>query len=353
MADRNFVETVNAAIDRLNAGMSMEDCLRDFPDDASQLRPLLESGLLVRRILPSETELAAARSRSAERLEQALAQTPRRTQPVVRPFIWRMAQVAALFLLLFGVTGLTAESSLPGDTLYPLKRLTEGARMLLTGASFDERRISEIQTLLAQGRTETVQFSGVVEATGERWQVEGIPIMPPASVSDDIQVGDRVQVAGETTLEQVVRATSIVLLDDNTLPLTPSATPTVTVSATQMPTATVTATATASPTITPLASATRTPSSSPTITPLPSATASATTVPTLVFTPTPRPVIPVLPTVTDDDDDDDGDDNDSDNSGRGSGSSGRGGGSDDDGGDDGGSGDSGSSGGDDNDDDGD
>jgi uncharacterized membrane protein YgcG len=336
MADLRFADTLNTAIDRLNAGISIDDCLRDFPDDAAQLRPLLESGLLVRSILPSEMELASARSRSAERLERALAQTARRAPTSIRPFVWRMAQMAALLVLLFGIAGVAAESSLPGDTLYPLKRLTEGARTLVSGASFDERRSAEIQALLVQGRTEQVQFSGIVEATGDYWRVGGIRVLPPATVPDHIQIGDRAEVQGETTREQVVRATSIRLLDDNTLPLTPSATITATPASTHTPTATLT------PTSAPTTTAALTASPSPGV--IPTRTIAPTLTPTQPVIPTSAPVISP-PVATDDDDDGD------DNSGSGSGNSGRGGGDDDGGGDDNGGSDNSGGGGDDSDDD--
>lgn len=80
----------------------------------------------------------------------------------------RGAAVAALAAVLLVVIGLTqpvlvaaAEDSLPGDALYPVKGALEGAQMALTrgkadqielNLAFADRRESELQALVAQGR---------------------------------------------------------------------------------------------------------------------------------------------------------------------------------------------------------
>jgi len=75
----------------------------------------------------------------------------------------RVAIVVAIVLILSGIGGATyaAQGSLPGDTLYPLKTVTEQLALRLPsddvtraerGQSFADRRVEEIADLAAQGR---------------------------------------------------------------------------------------------------------------------------------------------------------------------------------------------------------
>lgn len=295
MVNPQLIERFNDCVERLLSGATVDECLRQYPDDAAALRPLLESGQVVRRLQPTNAEIAAAQARGQARLDHILAQPYVARRAPSRRWVSTLAGLAALFLLLFAGAAYAAESTLPGDALYPLKLFTENVRGAVGGEAvrevFAARRVDEVRDLLALGRSVFVTFAGVVDdINGAAWRVEGIPLLvtDATRVDDDIDVGDQVQVSGLTTPDSTLLASELGLLDDRQTPptpqptlvptlalsatatITPSLTPTLTLTATatQTETATVTATVTPSPTATP------TPSATPSL--APSATAPAT-----------------------------------------------------------------------------
>lgn len=315
MLNPQLTERFNDCVDRLLAGATVEDCLRLYPDDAAALRPLLESGQVVRRIQPTDAEVAAAQARGQARLDFVLAQSYVRRTPA-RRWVSTLAGLAAVFVLLFAGAAYAAESTLPGDALYPLKLFTENVRGAVGGESvrqaFAARRADEVRDLLALGRSAFVTFAGDVEARdGAVWRVAGISLLvtDATSVDDGIDVGDGVEVSGVTTPERTLLASAIRLMDDRQI-TPPSPMPIMT------PLATLTAQPTASATLT------------ATITPSPTRT--------LPPSPMPQPTVEPQSDPEPEDDDNSGSNSGSgsSNSGSGSGNSGSGGGDDDDGGDD-------------------
>lgn len=306
MAERDFlIEAFNDCAERLRAGESLDDCLRRYPQQAAELRPMLLGIEALRRARPPVHEVEQARISARFRFEAALQNEPGKRRGGM--FILRyVAAAAAVLIIGFGALTALAQSALPGDALYGIKLAGEHALMALAGSSdgerLNDRRIAEIEALLEAGRAEAVTFEGEVGTqTGPDWQIGGLSITVAADTSGagDIRTGDRVRVSGYTTPEGELIAQSLLLLERG---LTPP---------------------TATPIPSPIPSAT--PSPSPTIT----ATASPTRVPTL--TPLPATATPFAAAPTDDHGGDSGDDDDEaddDHSGSG------GGGQDDDGEDD-------------------
>ena len=105
----------------------------------------------------------------------------------VAPFFRRRALVALSLVLCLSITWGTmsrAGGALPGDALYPVKRVTEQVRLAL---SFDpdtrhqyqqalaETRREETGELVRLGRTAQVEFQGeLVEVRSDIWQVDGL-----------------------------------------------------------------------------------------------------------------------------------------------------------------------------------
>src|SRR5262245_5999769 len=107
---------------RLASGESIDACLRDFPERAGELRPLLETAAALRTWQPPALSLEV-RAAARERARAALA--ARRAGPWPRSWDqlwgWRGARIAlplalALVLLLgtLGIGVAAAQSSLPG-----------------------------------------------------------------------------------------------------------------------------------------------------------------------------------------------------------------------------------------------
>ena len=74
MASYDVFDAFNDCIDRLNAGQSLDDCLRAHPQHADRLRPLLETAILVQRARPAVLPGAKMRVR-----EQVMQAAPRRS----------------------------------------------------------------------------------------------------------------------------------------------------------------------------------------------------------------------------------------------------------------------------------
>jgi len=143
------------------------------PDD---LRPLLGLAAELRRTLAPAAATEGMRQRVLSRVlqrvrMQARASHRRPSTEQRRPWILRPAYAIAglaLAALLTFSTGVAyaAESTLPGDALYPVKRGLEEVRLALSAtvegdaeltASFADRRLAEIEGLTARGRWDDVE----------------------------------------------------------------------------------------------------------------------------------------------------------------------------------------------------
>ena len=148
----------------------------DLPQSASDdLRPLVALAAELRRSLAPAASTVLIRDRVLSRvLRQARAQTPaarrRSATERRRPLILRPAYAIAGLALTLGLTfgtgaAYAAESTLPGDALYPVKRSLEEVRLALSvtaagdaalAASFTDRRLAEVETLTERGRWDDV-----------------------------------------------------------------------------------------------------------------------------------------------------------------------------------------------------
>jgi hypothetical protein len=166
---------------RLQSGTAtVEDCLRDHPELAVQLAPLLQTAQRAGHLLAASGPTAEYRKQSQARLLNQLraasraergrstGRAPGRRLPVSLRG-WKPAYALAglaLALALIGsgvaVAGAAAES-LPGDGLYGLKRGLEEITLILSTSAagdaelllgFAGRRVAEAQALIEAGREE-------------------------------------------------------------------------------------------------------------------------------------------------------------------------------------------------------
>jgi hypothetical protein len=169
---------------------TVEDCLRDYPELADQLGPLLRTALRAGDLLAPSGPSAAYREASEARLLNRLrgSQAAERAQrgreheqaarghrqeraagrrSTLRPRAWKPAYALAGLALAVALIGSSvgvasaAAGSLPGDRLYGVKRGLEevslalsvtdaGDATLLLG--FADRRLAEAQALIEAGR---------------------------------------------------------------------------------------------------------------------------------------------------------------------------------------------------------
>ncbi|MFN3373114.1 MAG: DUF5667 domain-containing protein [Chloroflexus sp.] len=339
MMDKSLENILNNCIDALAAGESLEEILARYPAEAAALQPLLTTAASLFELATEPSAEARIASRRAF-LQQAAIYRP-------KPAFWqRLTLIAAGILMLLMLVGgglaWAAESALPGDPLYAIKRSVEQIQLTFNAnneqlsARIEERRRSEVTALIQRHREVAVEFSGKLEeVTPQRWSVSDIPVIIDSTtqVQGQPSIGSEVVVSGRTiSAISAVQATTIIVItstnddDDNhdtlqptsvtltaTLPAeaTGIATNTPTPTATMTPSATSTATATITPTLPPLrtvvlptmtttsAAPTAIPAMTPTLTPLrtvvlPTVTPSSTAVP---MPPTVTPAPPPSPTV--------------------------------------------------------
>ncbi len=153
----------------LDGRATLEQCLARYPQHAARLAQVLPLALKAREALqpPPAREPGRMPASLEARLRAAAAQrrprpSPGRAVPALRPAIALAAALAAV-LLLGATTGaaLAAQSALPTDALYPVKRGLEEIQLLLSPTrvgdaalleAFAERRLQEVEALAAAGR---------------------------------------------------------------------------------------------------------------------------------------------------------------------------------------------------------
>ena len=124
-------------------------------------------------------------------------------------------------------TGLVraASTTLPGDNLYPVKRTWEDVLLLFTfnlqqrealEIEHENKRLEELNELFAEGRSEKVDFAGLVTLqNGDQWLVAGFPVVISAQTEmpdQQVAVGSAVRVIGVTGGDGIVLAERVKLL---------------------------------------------------------------------------------------------------------------------------------------------
>lgn len=148
---------LDECLERLRRGETVEECLARYPARAQELEPLLRVAAQL-YVAPRPRLAPAVRFAMQEQLHRAIA--AKRPRPARRPLMVRFAFTMALLLAVI-LTGASlvnvAAGSLPGDFLYPAKRVAEDARLTLTwGAAARARlhleraqaRLTELERLL-------------------------------------------------------------------------------------------------------------------------------------------------------------------------------------------------------------
>ncbi|MCW5853835.1 MAG: hypothetical protein KIT87_27455 [Anaerolineae bacterium] len=172
-------EKLDQAIGRVQAGASIETVLAAEPGFRAELEPLLRTAITVQ-----QTPLPAVRQQARQAGEHRLVQAARaRRHAAVRPVwaaLWalvstfnaprgplRQVFIGAMALLLFvssSLVGVTraAATSLPDDTLYPVKLVAEQVQLALAPSpearaqlhlAFAQERLREVQAAVEAGRS--------------------------------------------------------------------------------------------------------------------------------------------------------------------------------------------------------
>ncbi|MFN8410822.1 MAG: DUF5666 domain-containing protein [Anaerolineales bacterium] len=231
----NMYDILEICLQELEKGADLDALLARYPEHASELRPILKAAIAARSIAapaPSEDAIRRGRAkllqRAAELREEKVAPVRKANQRVI-PMFQRLAitfSLTAAFLA--SGTGLVGASStaLPGENLYPVKRTWEDVRLFFTfdtnqrellSSEFESERLQEANELIAEGRHETIQFSGVFTEVNGKPYVSGIAVLITGNTqmpNGMIQTGAAVTVTGHTNSNGFVELENIQLLPD-------------------------------------------------------------------------------------------------------------------------------------------
>ena len=150
----------------LTGNETIERCLQRYPEQASELEPLLRTAMSVTQaadIAPSPE----FKKRAHLQMQLKLAESkPRRLSFFSLQPRWALAGVAAMVVFLLGTgTVLAANGSMPDSPLYPVKLATENVRVAVAGsdvekaalyATYADRRMTEMNNMEATGNTQNI-----------------------------------------------------------------------------------------------------------------------------------------------------------------------------------------------------
>ena len=215
MENNPIIGALEACLEQMQAGASLEQALASYPLWVEELRPLLLAAQSAQTLGKDVLVPKAAQAHSRAAFLQAARQRAQTRQDV---FAWRfgLAVLAILIVLATGAATTAAVSAraLPGETLYPVKIAAERTRLLLAGApltrleleqSFDQERIQEVETLSQRFRNaqssglQAVTFAGgLTQMQPGEWLVGGVRVLisPEVSISSQVKPGDYIEVHG-------------------------------------------------------------------------------------------------------------------------------------------------------------
>jgi hypothetical protein len=221
----NLADILETCLQLMEKGASIDSVLLRYPNQAEELRPLLEAALQATSLGQQEAPVGAL-VRNRNRVLSTAARLSKKGGLITGwRSSWRFAWIALVGLIFLLVSGngllIASAHSLPGDILYPIKRSVETTQITIQSnpvqkqalqAAFSQRRIEETKSLMTIGRVEKVDFSGVIASkTSDGWLVSGIPVVVTSHtrVEGEIGVGDDVNVSGETHADGSVDASRL------------------------------------------------------------------------------------------------------------------------------------------------
>lgn len=192
--DKQISALLEECTDMMMSGTSLVACLECFPDDATELEPLLATVASVRELRPVPLRQAsiASNSRAAFISEVLRLQEPRkagngpasrgrRLSAAPRPATPRARPISlvAILLVIF-MSGMAISGSItlaadarPGDLLYRVRTVSENVRIFFTletetrnelRAAYRQRRIDEARTIEIQRLADKLNLRGLIES---------------------------------------------------------------------------------------------------------------------------------------------------------------------------------------------
>ena len=229
----NLYEALEICLQDIEQGGDLEAVLFRYPDLADELRPILEASAGAKSMAVPAPSSEVVRRNRAKLLQHAAQMRESNVKPSQR--IWfaslrriavSLAVVAVLFVSGTSLVG-ASSTTLPGDNLYPVKRTWEGLRLFFAfnpleretlELEHENERLHELKELLKEGRSEEVDFNGLVTSQGgNEWVVAGVRVLISDQTERDpgITIGSPVDVKGITQGTNTILAERIRLLSSD------------------------------------------------------------------------------------------------------------------------------------------
>ncbi len=203
--NQKLEDILDKCLGQMLDGESIEACLNAYPEQASELAPLLKTSRAFIRnssaIQPAPEFKARVHSRlrAMSYAKQEKAERSKRTPAWHRKWLLAIASVLVVLLVSVGTVA-ASTSALPGKSLYPIKLAGEQVRLTLAFSDIDkaklhiqfsERRVIEIAEMASQGKNDTIfaltgQFINHLQQVNEIDNVDelmGNGVKAPAATS--------------------------------------------------------------------------------------------------------------------------------------------------------------------------
>ena len=167
--EKAFDNVLDECLERLLVkGETIGQCLQSYPEQATRLKPLLQTALAIKEASAIQPR-AEFKARARYQLHAALQEAASRRS---RPFFgwlprWAtVVVIVAIILLAGGGTVAAASYSMPDSPLYPAKLTTERVQLMLTFSDIDkarlcarlaDRRVAEIIYMANKGDAQQVE----------------------------------------------------------------------------------------------------------------------------------------------------------------------------------------------------
>jgi hypothetical protein len=228
----NLYEVLEICLQDIEQGADIDTVLFRYPELADELRPILEASVNAKSLAIPAPSVEVVRRNRLRVLQHAAQLREAKVKPSRRIWFASLRRVAVTLVVVAALfisgTNLVraASTTLPGDNLYPVKRTWEDVLLLFTFNSqqrealeveHENERHHELRELFAEGRSEDVEFSGLVMSqNGNEWVVSpGITVHISVGTElrdGPIAVGSAVRVEGKTQGNDVVFAEEVRLL---------------------------------------------------------------------------------------------------------------------------------------------
>jgi hypothetical protein len=249
--NQKLIDKFERCMELLEAGVPLEDCGKEYPDLEPELRKILETAKDVMQFSEEKVSIESmnrSRIKLLSKANQLASKGKENTSAsglnwIVKPVrrivngFYSLSPLAARLVLVVAITGMlilfssglviTSAKSLPGDSLYPVKRAVEDISIHLVPNSevrgeyennYSQQRVVEVKRLIELKRIQRISFEGILESTdSSNWIVSGIPVDINAATTavvgpdktQSFQPGSVVEIEGITNVLGGVTANEI------------------------------------------------------------------------------------------------------------------------------------------------